>query len=52
MKDKKYDAVEMKRRLQREAEQKLSHLSEREQLELMHKKFGHLAKRKKKMRIA
>jgi len=52
MKDKKFDAVEMKRQLQREAEQKLYHLSEKEQLELLHKKFGHLAKSKKKMRIA
>jgi len=30
MKSKKFDAVEMKRQLQKEAEQKLSHLSEEE----------------------
>lgn len=44
MKTKKFDAVEMKRRLQKEAEQKLSGLSERKQLELLAKKFGHLRK--------
>ena len=44
MKGKKFDAVKMKRQLQRKAEQKLSHLSEKEQLELLHRKFGHLAK--------
>jgi len=44
MKGKKFDAVEMKRRLQEEAELKLSHLTEKEQLELSHRKFGHLVK--------
>lgn len=47
MKAKKFDAVEMKRRLQKEAEQKLSGLSEKEQLELLAKKFGHFKKIKK-----
>jgi len=46
MQGKKFDAVEMKRQLQKEAELKLSHLSEKEQLELLHRKFGHLVKQK------
>ena len=49
MKAKKFDAVEMKRRLQKEAEETLSHLSEKEQLNLLGKKFGHLMKRKEKV---
>lgn len=49
MKDKIFDAVEMKRRLQKEAEQRLSRLSEKEQLMLLHKKFGHLMKRNQKV---
>jgi len=48
----RFDTVKMKRRLQKEAEQRLSHLSEKEQLELLHKKFGHLMKRKEKMHFA
>ena len=44
MKNKKFDAVELKRQLQKEAEKKLSRLSEREQFELLNKKFGHLRK--------
>ncbi len=52
VKAKKFDAVEMKRRLQKEAEQKLSSLSEKEQMELLAKKFGHLRKPKKVARIA
>jgi hypothetical protein len=40
MKDKKLDAVKMKRRLQKKVEKKLAGLSEREQLELLRKKFG------------
>lgn len=44
MRAKKFDAVEMKRRLQKETEQKLSELSEKEQLELLSKKYGHLKK--------
>ncbi|MEW6408952.1 MAG: hypothetical protein AB1488_02415 [Nitrospirota bacterium] len=52
MKAKKFDAVKMKRRLQKEAEQKLSKLSEREQLELLAKKFGHLRKSKKMAHFA
>lgn len=51
MKVKKFDAVEMKRRLQKEAEERLSHLSEKEQLNLLHKKFDHLMKRKDRMRF-
>ena len=46
MQGKKFDAVEMKRQLQKEAELKVSHLSEKEQLELLHRKFGHLVKQK------
>lgn len=46
MQGKKFDAAEMKRQLQKEAELKLSHLSEKEQLELLHRKFGHLVKQK------
>lgn len=42
MKNKKYDAVEMKRALQKSAEQKFAGLTEREQLELLRRKFGHL----------
>ena len=49
MRDKKFDAVEVKRQLQKEAEQKLSHLSEKEQLDLLHNKFSHLMKRKEKV---
>ncbi len=47
MKAKKFDAVEMKCMLQKEAEQRLSKLSEKEQLELLAKKFGHLRKPRK-----
>jgi hypothetical protein len=49
MKVKKFDAVEIKRRLQKEAEEKLSHLSEKEQLNLLCKKFGHLMKQKERV---
>jgi hypothetical protein len=43
MKNKKYDAVELKRALQKKVEEKFASLSEREQLELLRSKFGHLA---------
>ena len=52
MKYKKFDAVAMKRQLQKEAEMKLAPISEKEQLELLHKKFGHLVKQKKGMHFA
>jgi hypothetical protein len=39
MKAKRFDAVEMKRELQREAERKMSALSESEQLELLKNKL-------------
>lgn len=52
MKAKSFDAVEMKRLLQKEAERKLSELSEKEQLELLAKKFGHLRKPKKVAHVA
>lgn len=52
MKDKKFDAVEMKRRLQKKSEEKLSGLSEKEQLELLSKKFGRLRKPKKASHVA
>lgn len=42
MRDKKFDAVAMKHRLQKEAEQKLSRLSMKEQLELLHREYGYL----------
>ena len=48
MKVKRFDAVEMKRKLQKEAEKKISALSENEQLELLNTKFGHLRKAKQK----
>ena len=47
MKDKKFNAVDMKRTLQKEAEQKLSKLSDKEQLDLLSQKFGYLKKLKK-----
>ena len=50
--DKKFNAVEMKRRLQKEAEQKLSKLSDKEQLALLSQKFGHLKKPKKVAHVA
>lgn len=46
MKSKKSDAVEMKHQLQRKAKRKLSLLSEKKQLELLRRKFGHLVKQK------
>ena len=49
MENKKFDVVEMKRWLQKETEQRLSCLSEKEQLELLHKKYGHLMKQKEKV---
>ncbi len=49
MKAKSFDAVEIKRRLQKEAEKKLSHLSEKEKLDLLRNKYGHLMKRKEKV---
>jgi len=52
MKAKRFDAVEMKRELQREAERKMSALTESEQLELLKNKVGHLRKVKKKSRAA
>ncbi|MFA4910678.1 MAG: hypothetical protein WC649_06535 [Desulfobacteria bacterium] len=52
MEAKKIDAVEMKYKLQEKAEQKLSNLSEKEQLELLAKKFGHLKKLKKAVHVA
>jgi len=52
MKDKTFDAVEMKRRLQKEAELKLFHLSEKEQLELLYRKFGRLKKNKQVAHVA
>jgi len=52
MKAKKFDAIEMKRRLQKEAEHKLSKLSEQKQLEFLAKKFGYLRKQKKVVHLA
>jgi hypothetical protein len=52
MSGKKFDAVKMKRQLQKQAELKLSPLSEKEQLELLHRKFGYLVKQKAKTNLA
>ncbi len=52
MKVKKFDAVKMKRSLQKEAEQKMSALSEKKQLEFLAKKYGHLRKPKKAAHVA
>lgn len=41
MKTKSIDAVALKRELQKKAEQKLMRLSEKEQLALLHHKYGH-----------
>jgi len=49
MKKKSFDAVKLKRQLQKESEQKLSCLTEKEQLNLLHKKFGYLVKKKVKV---
>jgi hypothetical protein len=46
MRAKKFDAVKMKHSLQKEAEQKLSAFSEKEQLKFLAKKYGHLRKLK------
>jgi len=52
MKIKKFDAVKMKRSLQKEAERKLSMLTEKEQLKLLDQKYGHLKKKKNVSRTA
>ncbi len=52
MSGKKFDAVEMKRQLQKQAELKLSPLSGKEQLELLHRNFGYLVKQKAKTNLA
>jgi len=52
MKNKKFDAVKMKRQLQKEAELKLANLSENEQFELFHKKFGYLINQKARIHSA
>ena len=51
MKNKEFDAVELKRKLQREAAGKLSPLTEKEQLELLHKRYGHLMRKRAKVRF-
>ncbi len=52
MKNKKFDAVEFKQRLQEKAYKKLSQLSEKEQLKLLHKMFGHLMTNKKVIHLS
>jgi hypothetical protein len=52
MKKKTFRAVEFKRRLQKEAERRLARLSEKDQLRLLHEKYGHLTMKKKKPRSA
>jgi hypothetical protein len=49
---KKFDAVRVKRALQKEAEEKLSVLSDDEQLQLLAKKYGHLKNHKKVAHVA
>jgi hypothetical protein len=49
---KKFDAVKMKRTLQKEAEKKLTALSEQDQLKLLAAKYGHLRKHKKEAHVA
>ena len=49
MKNKEFDAVEMKRQLQKKAEEELLKLPEKKQLSLLRKKFGHLIKQKEKI---
>lgn len=51
MKPKSFDAVEMKRLLQEEAEKKLSDLSDEEQLRFLKKKFGYLRKKQNRTGI-
>lgn len=50
----KVKAVELKQRLQAQAEKKMARLSEKEQLELLRRKFGHLtqaARSRKRPRV-
>jgi hypothetical protein len=49
---KKFDAVAMKRNLQREVEKKISSLSEKEQLQLLKNKFGYLRRKRKTAQVA
>lgn len=49
MKKKKLNAVKMKRQLQKDAEKRLSKLSEDKQLQLLNKKYGHLMNNKEKV---
>ena len=46
MKTKKSNVVKLKRQLQKKADKKFAGLTEKEQLELLRKKFGHLRKQK------
>jgi len=50
VKNEQIDAVALKRDLQRQAEQKLVRLAEKEQLELLRRRFGHLTRRSHKSR--
>ena len=52
MKNKKFDAVEFKHQMQKIAQEKLSKMSEEEQLKFFKKKYGHLMKKGKKKRAA
>jgi hypothetical protein len=47
MKSKTINALDLKQQLQEQAQKKLSALSEKEQLELLRRKFGHLTQQKK-----
>ena len=48
MKTETIDAVALKRDLQKKAEQKLVRLSEKEQIELLQRKYGHVRRSKKR----
>jgi len=52
MKNKQFDAVELKRRLQKEAEEKLSELTIQQQLELLSRKYGYLKKKPKPAHVS
>ena len=48
MKTKNINAVALKRELQKKAEQKLTRLSEKEQIKLLRRKYGHVRRSTKR----
>jgi hypothetical protein len=48
MKTENINAVALKRELQKKAEQKLMRLSEKEQIKLLRRKYGHVSRSKKR----